>query len=112
MQQRSGDVAFAELISAGTTLAMGDEVAVIETIKVDISFSSPVTGSIAKVNPQMEGAPEVINMDPFGEGWLAVISPAKWEVEKESLHSAEEYFSLMLAEAQEQLAFRPLVPCR
>ncbi|MEJ2353795.1 MAG: hypothetical protein P8Y03_28790, partial [Anaerolineales bacterium] len=51
VQQRSGDVAFAEVKPAGTQLAFGDEVAVIETIKVDIAFSSPVSGKVVEVNP-------------------------------------------------------------
>ena len=58
LQQRSGDVAFAEVKPAGTQLAVGDEVAVIETIKVNIALSSPVSGRIVEVNPQMELAPE------------------------------------------------------
>ena len=73
LQQRSGDVAFAEVKPAGTQLAVGDEVAVIETIKVNISLASPVSGKIVEVNPAMETAPEAINQDPYGAGWLAVI---------------------------------------
>ena len=70
VQQRSGDVAFAEVKPAGTTLAVGDEVAVIETIKVNITYNSPVNGKISEVNPLMSDAPEAINQDPYGAGWL------------------------------------------
>ena len=71
VQQRSGDVVFAEIKPKGTQLTIGDEIAVIETIKVDTYFTSPLSGEITDVNSAMEEAPEVINEDPFGEGWMA-----------------------------------------
>jgi glycine cleavage system H protein len=101
-QQRSGDVAFAEVRPEGTLLAFGDEVAVIETIKVDIYFTSPVTGQIAEVNPAMETAPEVINQDPYGEGWLAAITADDWEADRERLLDPQAYFELMKQEADEE----------
>jgi glycine cleavage system H protein len=73
VQQRNGDVAFAEVKPEGTIVAFGDEVAVIETIKVDIAYSSPVSGEVIEVNPAMEEAPEAINQDPYGEGALAFL---------------------------------------
>jgi glycine cleavage system H protein len=73
LQQRSGDVAFAEVRPQDSTVSVGDEVATIETIKVNISLTSPVTGKVVEVNPAMSTAPEAINQDPYGEGWLSVI---------------------------------------
>ena len=102
VQQRSGDVAFAEIKPAGTSLAFGDEVAVIETIKVNITFSSPVTGKIVEVNPAMAEAPEAINQDPFGEGWLAVIEPIDWAADRTRLLDSQAYFSQMKTEAAEE----------
>ena len=81
VQQRSGDVAFAEIKPVGTVLAVSEEVAVIETIKVNITFTSPVSGKIVEVNPAMKDAPEAINQDPYGAGWLAVIEVADWEAQ-------------------------------
>ena len=69
LQQRSGDVAFAEVKPVGTALNFGDEVAVIETIKVNISLAAPLSGKVVEVNPAMETAPEAINQDPY-ERWL------------------------------------------
>ena len=57
LQRRSGDVAFAEVRPEGTVLAFDDEVAVIETIKADISLVSPVVGRVVEINPAMETAP-------------------------------------------------------
>jgi glycine cleavage system H protein len=102
VQQRNGDVAFAEVKPTGTSLAFGDEVAVIETIKVDIYFTSPVTGQVVEVNPAMETAPELINQDPYGEGWLAVIEAEDWETDREHLLAPQAYFELMKQEAEEE----------
>ncbi|MFN2194769.1 MAG: glycine cleavage system protein H [Anaerolineales bacterium] len=103
LQQRSGDVAFAELKPAGTSLKAGDELAVIETIKVDISLYAPVTGVIAAVNPALENQPELINLDPYGEGWLVLIDPANWEAEKASLRTPQVYFTLMKGQAEAEV---------
>ncbi len=102
VQQRSGDVAFAEIKPQGTSLAVGDEVAVIETIKVDVYFESPIAGEIAEVNPAMDMEPEVINQDPYGDGWLAVIEAEDWERDREELLAPEDYFEVMKEEAEEE----------
>ena len=102
VQQRSGDVAFAEIKPVGTSLAFGDEVAVIETIKVNITFSSPVTGKVVEVNPAMAEAPEAINQEPFGDGWLAVIEPVDWAAYRTRLLDPQAYFVRMKTEAEEE----------
>jgi glycine cleavage system H protein len=102
VQQRSGDVAFAEIKPAGTALAVGDEVAVIETIKVNISYTSPVSGKILEVNPAMNDAPEAINQDPYGAGWLAVIEVADWDSERAKLLDPQAYFKIMKGQAEEE----------
>jgi len=102
VQQRSGDVAFAEIKPEGTVLNAGDEVAVVETIKVDVYFASPVTGVVTTVNPAMDVEPEVINHDPYGEGWLALIDTEDWEAAQEKLLDPEGYFELMKVEAEQE----------
>ena len=101
VQQRSGDVAFAEIKPIGTSLAFEDEVAMIETIKVNIAYSSPVTGKVVEINPAMAEAPEAINQDPFGEGWLAVIEPVDWAADRLRLLDSQAYFHRMKSEAEE-----------
>jgi len=103
LQQRSGDVAFAEVKPEGTELSFGDEVAVIETIKVDIALSSPVSGTVVQINPAMEDAPEAINQDPYGEGWLALIEASDWETEHAKLLDPEAYFARMKVDAEEEI---------
>jgi glycine cleavage system H protein len=102
VQQRNGDVAFAELKPTGKVLATGDEVAAIETIKVNITYTSPVSGKIVEVNPVMKDAPEAINQDPYGAGWLTEIEITDWEAERARLLDPQAYFKIMkgLAEGE------------
>jgi glycine cleavage system H protein len=102
LQQRSGDVAFAEVRSAGRAVAAGDEVAVIETIKANVEVSSPVSGAMAEVNLALAMTPEVINQDPYGEGWLAVIEASDWPKDRDTLLDPQAYFELMKGQAEEE----------
>jgi glycine cleavage system H protein len=106
LQQRSGDVAFAEIKPQGTAVAFADEVAVIETIKVNLSLTSPVSGRVVEVNPAMETAPEAINQDPYGTGWLAVIEATHWETDRARLLDAQVYFTRMKVEAESEVKKR------
>ena len=103
LQQRSGDIAFTEIKSVGTALASGDEVASIETIKVNVVLGSPVSGKVIEVNHAMDTAPEAINQDPYGAGWLAVISPTDWETDRARLLDATAYFAAIKREAEEEM---------
>jgi glycine cleavage system H protein len=103
LQQRSGDVAFAEVKPVGTVLTFGDEVASIETIKVDIALGSPAAGSVVEVNPALSDAPEAINQDPYGAGWLAVIEATNWKADRARLLDPQAYFAVMKAEAEEEV---------
>ncbi len=103
LQQRSGDVAFAEVKPAGTAVARDEEVASIETIKVNISLGAPVAGKVEQVNAAMATAPEAINQDPYGSGWLALIKASDWEADKARLLGPQEYFARMKAEAEQEV---------
>ena len=102
LQQRSGDVAFAEVKPVGTLVGVGDEIAVIETIKVNVSLASPVHGVVAETNPAMATSPEAINQDPYGAGWLADLEATDWEADRLRLLDAEAYFRLMKGQAEEE----------
>jgi glycine cleavage system H protein len=103
LQQRSGDVAFAEIKPTGTDLAQGDEFAVIETIKVNISLTSPVAGKVMAINSVMETSPEVINQDPYGAGWMAVIEVPGGKAELKHLLDAQAYYSKIKLEAEQEV---------
>lgn len=102
LQQRSGDVAFAEVRPVGTALAAGDEMAVIETIKVNISLVTPITGQIGEVNAALSQAPEAINQDPYGAGWIAMLSPTHWPAERSRLLTPQAYFDQVKGQADEE----------
>jgi len=103
LQQSSGDVAFAEVKPAGTELAASDEVAVIETMKADLILPAPVNGVVVEVNPAMETAPEVINQDPYGTGWLAVIEAADWKSDCARLLDPAAYMAVAKGLAEEEI---------
>ena len=102
-QQRSGDMAFVEVKPVGTVLKPGDEFASIETIKVNVILPSPIMGAIAEINRALEDAPELINQDPYGKGWLAVVELTDWEADKAKLLDADAYYALVKEQAEEEM---------
>jgi glycine cleavage system H protein len=103
LQQSSGDIAFADVAEVGTSLNVGDEVATIETIKVDISLPSPVAGTLIEPNPNMELEPEIINQDPYDEGWLAIVQAADWSADRARLLDPQAYYEHMKREAEQEI---------
>jgi glycine cleavage system H protein len=61
-----------------------------------------VNGKIVEVNPAMNDAPEAINQDPYGAGWLAVIEVADWDSERAKLLDPQAYFKIMKGQAEEE----------
>ena len=106
VQQRAGDVAFLSVKAPGSRLQAGDELAEMETVKVNLSVPAPVGGTIVEVNPALELTPEVVNKDPYGEGWLAVIEVASWEQESAKLLEARAYLSVMQSQIEQEVKSR------
>jgi glycine cleavage system H protein len=103
LQQHSGDVAFVSARPRGTRLMVEEEFAALETIKVNLSLPSPVAGTVAEINDALDAAPERINQDPYGEGWVMVIEPANWNTERGQLLDPDGYFAIMQAQVAEEL---------
>jgi glycine cleavage system H protein len=99
-QQHHGDVAFAEVTSAGTAVAAGEPFATIETIKVDIDLPCPLSGIIVEVNEDLDFEAEIINQDPYDRGWLAIIEATDWLADQEKMLDPQAYFEHMKAEAE------------
>jgi glycine cleavage system H protein len=99
LQQKSGDVAFVNVKSIGTVLGANDELAAIETIKVDLVIPAPLAGKIVAVNDALAAHPELVNSDPYSAGWLAEIEPDKF-TDFEALLDAEAYLPKMKAHAE------------
>ncbi|MGB5932659.1 MAG: glycine cleavage system protein GcvH [Anaerolineae bacterium] len=102
LQQRSGDVAFVNLPALGATLKQGQEMGSIETIKADVTISSPISGVVQETNRELEVKPELINEDPYGEGWLVLIEMGDFARDRKNLLTAEEYLAVMKSQAEEE----------
>jgi glycine cleavage system H protein len=102
-QQRNGDIAFATPAPIGSLLNLGDEIASIETVKVNFSLPSPVQGKIVEVNALLQDSPELINLDPYGKGWLVLLQPENLEQDCAALMTAEAYSNLAKQQAESEL---------
>ncbi len=102
-QQRNGDVAFANLTPPGTALEVDDEIASIETVKVDISLPSPVKGRILEVNFGLQEMPEWINQDPYGQGWMVIVEPEDPHQRPKGMLDAQSYLDLARQQAEAEL---------
>lgn len=103
-QKTAGDVAFIELPEIGAAVTRGDEVGVIETIKITVSPISPVSGLIKEVNTGLGDNPQWVNNDPYGEGWLFKVVSNNWETERKELLDAQTYLPKMEGKIKEEMA--------
>jgi glycine cleavage system H protein len=89
-QDELGDVVFVDLPSEGEAVAAGDAFGVVESIKAVSDLYAPVSGTVTAVNDDLEAAPELLNEDPYGEGWLIELEVAG-ESELDDLLDADAY---------------------
>ena len=87
-QEQLGDVVFVGLPEAGTGVEAGKPLGEVESTKSVSDVYSPVSGTVLEKNSAVEASPELVNQDPYGEGWLVAIEPSG---ALEGLLSAEEY---------------------
>jgi glycine cleavage system H protein len=73
-QELLGDLVYVELPEQGSTVSAGDSVGVIESVKAASDTYAPLSGEIIEVNDELENAPEQINNDPYGDGWMYKLS--------------------------------------
>ncbi|MDN4504035.1 glycine cleavage system protein GcvH [Alteromonadaceae bacterium BrNp21-10] len=69
-QELLGDMVFVELPDVGSEVNAGDDVAVAESVKAASDVYTPLTGEVIAVNEELEDSPELVNADPYGDGWL------------------------------------------
>lgn len=93
-QSQLGDVVFVELPKVGRSLAKAEAAAVVESVKAASDIFSPLAGTVAEVNQTLADAPERINEDPYGEGWIFKLVPADVNVFA-SLLDADAYARLL-----------------
>jgi glycine cleavage system H protein len=75
-QSQLGDVVFLELPAAGRKLAVGEAFGVVESVKAAGDLYSPVAGKVAAVNDKLAAHPELLNSDPYGDGWILKVELA------------------------------------
>jgi glycine cleavage system H protein len=93
-QRELGDIVFVELQGSGTELGADEPFGNVEAVKTVSELFMPVAGTIEEVNAVLESAPETVNSDPYGEGWMIRMRPAD-PSSIDALMSAEEYGSMV-----------------
>jgi glycine cleavage system H protein len=101
-QTLNGDVADVGLFGVGVNIKQDETLGDIETMKVSIELISPVFGKITEHNNKIANMPELINSDPFGEGWLLKAEVKNFESDKLNLMDSQKYFDYMKAKADEE----------
>lgn len=89
-QSELGDVVYVDLPEVGTTVAAGDNVAAVESVKAASDIFSPVSGEVVEVNEALDAEPGTVNTDAFGEGWICKIKLSAPE-ELDGLMDADAY---------------------
>lgn len=94
-----GDMVFVELPEVGASLSGGDDCVVVESVKAASDVYAPVGGEVVAVNEAVANAPEVVNRDPYGDGWLFRLRPADASELNELLDAAAYQATLEADEA-------------
>ena len=87
-QAALGDLVYVEAPEIGQNIDAGGEMAVVESVKAASDVYSPLSGKITNVNENLTNEPQIINLDPYGEGWIACIFPSD---EINNVMNADEY---------------------
>jgi len=89
-QSQLGDIVFVELPALGATITTGKRFSVVESVKAVSDIFAPIGGTVVEINESLNDAPEKVNQDPYGEGWIAVVEVAAG-MEAEGLMDSEAY---------------------
>lgn len=89
-QEQLGDIVFVDVTTEGETLEKGEVFGTIEVVKTVSDLFLPIGGEVLEINPELEEHPELVNKDPYGDGWLIKIKPTD-TTEMDELLDAEAY---------------------
>jgi glycine cleavage system H protein len=101
-QTLNGDVANVSLYGVGVNIKQNEAFGDIETMKIAIELISPVNGKITEHNKQISDLPELINSDPYGDGWLLKAEVKNFESDKLNLMDSKKYFDYMKTRVEEE----------
>ena len=93
-QDQLGDIVFVELPQVGDTFAKGDEFGTVESVKAVSELYMPISGEIKEVNTGLEDAPELVNNEPYGGGWMIEIKPQD-AAELDAMLARDAYLDLL-----------------
>ena len=96
-QEQLGDVVYVELPEVGSDAAVGDSIAVVESVKAASDIYPPVSGKVVEVNELLDDKPEAINEDAYGDGWIFAIEPSDRD-ELDELLGPDDYAELIEGE--------------
>lgn len=96
-QDALGDIVFLDLPKVGASVKVGQQIGEVESTKTTSTIYTPVSGTIAKINTDLKDHPEVVNSDPYGKGWIAVIDLAV-PSEVEQLMTAAQYDAFLASQ--------------
>jgi len=93
-QHELGDIVYVDITTVGQTLSQGEVFGSVEAVKTVSDLFLPVAGEVLELNDAIEKSPELLNSDPYGEGWIVRIKPAD-AGQKEGLLTADAYQELV-----------------
>ncbi|MGZ3757859.1 MAG: glycine cleavage system protein GcvH [Mucilaginibacter sp.] len=93
-QRELGDIVYVDITSAGKEVAKEEVFGTVEAVKTVSDLFMPVTGIVLETNPLLDSQPELVNTDPYGDGWMVKISIAN-AADTDSLLSAAEYMQII-----------------
>ena len=96
-QDALGDVVFVDVPKVGTSLQAEDQLGEVESTKATSTIYTPVTGKILQVNTELQDHPELLNQDPYGKGWIAVLELAN-PGEVDTLMTPEQYTAFLASQ--------------
>lgn len=102
LQKNLSDISWCEFLALNTEIGQFEEIATLESYKTVVEVLSPFSGKLIQVNKKLETNPELINDDPHGEGWIAILETNNFSEEKEDLMESEQYFEFMKEKIEEQ----------
>jgi glycine cleavage system H protein len=96
------EVVYADLPQVGRKLAQKESFGTVESVKAVSEVYSPISGEVIEVNRKLVDAPELVNQQPYGDGWLILLKPSKLEDEMRSLMPAKDYEELLKKLSEEK----------
>lgn len=93
-QRELGDIVYIDINSLGNEVSKDAVFGTVEAVKTVSDLFMPITGTVTEINPLLDSQPELVNTDPYGDGWMVKITPAN-AADIDSLVTAQEYSALV-----------------